>query len=253
MKTKDIKTERRLTTPKLKIGVIAICFFMGLTSTAVSQVITDAHGDLSQSNNELRQFSPKSGKLVLKAQNYMAEDDYGKAIPILETSISMQIMNSYEKSVVYQLLGSSYYEIADYDKAAHAFEKAIQSGGLNKKEASAVRINIAQLLIAGDNFEQGALMIEDWHRQGGKLLPLHIEMLWQAWSQAQQYDKALPWAEKWFATAKRKERKHYDLLNFLYATLNMPVERAAIIGQMAQKWPNDENVQKALEELTIKQ
>lgn len=245
MKTTDIKTERKRTIPKLKIGLITTCFLMSLTSTAVSQVVMDAHENSSQLNAERRQFSSKSGELVLKALNYMTEDDYEKAIPILETSISMQIMNNYEKGVVYQLLGNSYYEINDYDKAMHAFEMAIQSGGLEKKEMSTLRVNIAQLLIANDNFEQGALMLEDWHKQGGELRSSHIEMLWQAWAQAEQYDKALPWAKKWFAAAKIKERKHYDLMNFLYHTLSMTDEQTDILKQMINRWPEDKTLWEA--------
>ncbi|PHR59160.1 MAG: hypothetical protein COA43_09935 [Robiginitomaculum sp.] len=245
MRNANCEYEQNRARIKLKIGFLTMCIFMNVTSLAVSQVVVDAHENSSQLNIEQRQFTKQNGNLVLKAQNQMAEDNYEKAIPILETTLSSKELNNYEQGVVYQLLGSSYYEINDYDKAIHAFEMAIQSGGLRKKEASTLRINIAQLLIASDRFEQGALMLEDRHRQGGALRPSHIEMLWQAWSQAEQYDKALPWAKKWFAAAKTKERKHYDLMNFLYHTLSMTDEQADILKQMINRWPEDKTLWEA--------
>ena len=70
-------------------------------------------------------------------------------------------------------------------------------------------------------------------------------MLWQAWLQAEQYDKALPWAEKWFEAANPKERKHYDLLYFLYRELEMRDQNARIIEQMFAIWPEDKSIRNA--------
>jgi tetratricopeptide (TPR) repeat protein len=64
-------------------------------------------------------------------------------------------------------------------------------------------------------------------------------LLVQAWVEAEDYRRALPWAEKWFNTASPKERKHFDLLNFLYNNLEMPGKQADIVKQMIQKWPED--------------
>jgi tetratricopeptide (TPR) repeat protein len=72
--------------------------------------------------------------------------------------------------------------------------------------------------------------------------PQHVEMLWQAWSQANQYSRALPWAERWFNAANPKERKHFDTLNYMYNNLNMPGKQADIVKQMINRWPEDKNL-----------
>jgi len=137
------------------------------------------------------------------------------------------------------------YEIDDYDGAIAAFENAISSGGLLPKETSNLRVNIAQLLIANGKPEHGAQMLEDWMVGGGELQPKYIEYLWQAWSQAKQYDRALPWAEKWFENANPKQRKHYDLLYFIYYELEMRDKCVTIITQMHARWPDDKSISDA--------
>jgi len=151
-------------------------------------------------------------------------------------------LTPYESATVYQMLGSALYQTNDFEGAIQAFESALTSGGLLPKEAVNLRINIAQLLIASHQYAKGAQMLEDWQADGGTLKPAHIEMLWQAWSQAEKFDRALPWAEKWFEAANPKQRKHYDLLNFLYLNLQMPEKRLSILEQMLEKWPDNQEI-----------
>jgi tetratricopeptide (TPR) repeat protein len=192
-----------------------------------------------QTANETRQFSEEAGKLVNAAVNYTNAEQYQKAIATLKNTLNLSKLSPYEAAVIYQMLGAALYEIDDYDGAIRAFESAMSSGGLLPKEASNLRINIAQLLIASGKPERGAQMFEDWMAGGGKLKPKYIAILWQAWSQAEQYDRALPWAEKWFENANPKQRKHYDLLYFIYDQLNMQDEGALIVEQINARWPDN--------------
>ena len=57
-------------------------------------------------------------------------------------------------------------------------------------------------------------------------------MLTQAWVQSENYSRALPWAEKWFNSANPKERKHFDLMNFLFNNLGQQGRQADIVKQM---------------------
>jgi len=79
-------------------------------------------------------------------------------------------------------------------------------------------------------------------RSHTKYKGLVIEYIMQAWVQAERFSNALPWAEKWFRAASPKERKHYDLLNFLYNNLGMPGKQADIVKQMINRWPEDKSL-----------
>jgi len=62
------------------------------------------------------------------------------------------------------------------------------------------------------------------------------------WSRAEYNDRALPWAEKWVENADPIERKHYDLLYFIYRELEMRNECAKLIARMHARWPDDEQI-----------
>ena len=82
-------------------------------------------------------------------------------------------------------------------------------------------------------------MIEQWERDGNQLKPTHVELLVQAWVSSDNYDRALPWSEKWFEAADPKERKHFDLLNFLYNNLGLSVRQSILVDEMKKQWPDE--------------
>ena len=189
-----------------------------------------------------RQFDHKVGEIVLKAQQFIGEAQYGFAIAELNKALGLSKVSPYERSVINQLLGNCYYEGAKYTAAINAFEAAIKSGGLLHAERATLRVNIAQLHIANGQPVQGAEMLENWYQSGGELSPKFLKMLWQAWLQAEKYERALPWAEKWFDGVPHKERRHYDVLNFLYGHLQMPSEQEDTIKHMLIKWPEEKQL-----------
>ncbi len=220
------------------LAVAAIC------GTIFTISVTDANAQRRSRQQEEaaaegRQFGAKAGEIVNQALEFFNKEDYASALAPLSKALALPKLNPYEKSTIYQMQGQAYYELKKYGQAIQSFENAISSGGLLPKESSALRVNIAQLLIANGQPAKGAQMLEDWARSGGQLQPKHIEYLWQAWVQAENYRKALPWAEKWFNAAHPKERKHFDLLNFLYNNLHMPGKQADIVKQMIVRWPDD--------------
>jgi len=230
---------RFLTTTSL---ALVTCLGMTLAS------VTDAEaqraprgGDSAPAPAEGRQFSAANGEAVSNAQELMKSGSYGAAISALNGALGGQL-NAYERSIIHQMLGSSYYEQNNFAQAIQNFESAISSGGLLPNEADQLRVNIAQLLIGNGQFARGAQMLEDYLRRGGTPNPKYDEYIMQAWVQSENYSRALPYAEKWFRNSSPRERKHYDLLNFLYNNLNMPGKQADIVKEMINRWPNDKQL-----------
>jgi tetratricopeptide (TPR) repeat protein len=191
---------------------------------------------------ETRQFGAKAGELVNQANEMLRSNQSSSAISVLNQALSIPDINSYERSIINQMLGSAYYEQNQNGQAITYFENAINAGGLLPNESDALRVNIAQLLIVNGQYAQGAQMLENYLNRGGQSKPQYTEMLVQAWVQSDNYSKALPWAERWFNSANPKERKHFDLLNFLYNNLRMPGKQADIVRQMINRWPNDKSL-----------
>ncbi len=228
------------TSSKLKnwllMGAVAV-LSVG-TINAVSPAVAYAQ----DAPTEGRQFGAKAGAVVNEALQFMNSNQYSPAVSKLNEALGISNLNAYERSTIYQMQGAAYYELNQYSQAISSFENAINAGGLLPNESDALRVNIAQLLIANGSYAQGAQMLENWINRGGQAKNTHVEMLTQAWVQSENYSKALPWAEKWFQAASPKERKHYDLLNFLYNNLKMPGRQADIVKAMIGQWPDDKQL-----------
>ena len=193
-----------------------------------------------------REFSEAAGEVVNIIMENMTLDDYSAALKKLDEALTLPNLTPYEKSVIYQMKGTSHYELRDTKEAIQAFEDSIAAGGLRPDEASQLRINIGQLHIVEGDYILGAEMIEQWERNGNQIKPKHIDLLVQAWVSSNNYDRALLWAEKWYDAANPKERKHFEVLNFLYNNLGMPDKQIRVIEQMTTRWPEDKSLWDAL-------
>ena len=213
-----------------------------LAFSAMGIIATHTVDQAQAQDPAARQFTSATGAVVLEAQNFMQSNQYSAAASKLQEAIALPNLNAYERSVIYQMMGASYYETNQYGPAITAFENSINAGGLLPAEADGLRVNVAQLLIANEQYAEGARRLENYLNRGGQEKPQYIEMLTQAWVQANQYSKALPWAEKWFNRASPKERKHFDLMNFLYNNLGMQGRQADIVKQMINRWPEDKTL-----------
>ena len=54
--------------------------------------------------------------------------------------------------------------------------------------------------------------------------------------------RALPWALQWMDGAAEKQRKHFDLVVYIYFKLDRPVEQIDIVKQMIEIWPDDRSL-----------
>jgi tetratricopeptide (TPR) repeat protein len=231
-------SKRRIKWGRL-VATSALTLMIG--GVVMNAAVTPAYAQ-EEKADEGRQFGAKAGAIVNEALQFINDEQHSAALAQLNKALALPELNAYERSTMYQMQGQAYYELNQYGPSIQAFENAISAGGLLPNESSNLRVNIAQLLIGDGQYARGAQMLEDWSRSGGNLKPQHVEYLYQAWVQAERYDRALPWAERYFNNANPKERKHFDLLNFLYNNLGMPAKQADIVKQMINRWPEDKSL-----------
>lgn len=217
-------------------------FASAVAALSVSFISVELGQNVAYAQDEGRQFSAATGEIVNAALQFLNSDQYSAALGELSKAIALPDTNPYERSIIYQMQGQAFYELKQTGSAIQAFENAISAGGLLPNESTQLRLNIGQLLIGEGQYARGAQMIENWERAGNRLQPQHIELLVQAWVSSENYGRALPWAERWFNSVNPKERKHFDLLNFLYNNLRQPGKQADIVKQMINRWPEDKTL-----------
>ncbi len=207
---------------------------IGLTSASLTTT--------AFAQEEGRQFSAAAGEKVNEALTLANSGQTASAISILQSTISQPDLNAYERSTIYQMLGQYSYELDRAVQAQQNFENAINAGGLLPNEMDNIRVVIAQLMIGNGQYREGATRLENFINSGGQQKPQYVELLVNAWVQAEDYRRALPWAEKWFNSANPKERRHFDLLNFLFNNLGMNGRQADIVKEMINRWPEDKSL-----------
>ena len=154
------------------------------TAVALSAFGVTAAPALAQDAPPARQFSAATGERVAAAQEQMKAGQYGAAISSLQGALnSGEQLVPYERSIIHQMLGQSYYEQNNNSQAISNFESAISAGGLLPNESESLRVNIAQLLIGDGQYARGAQMLEDYLARGGQRKPQYDEYIMQAWVQ----------------------------------------------------------------------
>ena len=228
-------------TRKLRMRAAAL-LGSSLLAVAAIGVSGFAVNSATYAQDEGRQFDAKSGEAVNSALTQANAGDSQGAVNTLNSALNLPDLNAYERSTMYQMLGQYSYELDRPADAQRHFESAINSGGLLPNEVDSIKVVIAQLMIGNGQYREGATRLENFLNSGGQEKPQYVELLTNAWVQAEDYRRALPWAEKWFNRASPKERRHFDLLNFLFNNLGMQGRQADIVKEMIGRWPEDKSL-----------
>jgi len=210
--------------------------------SVLSAVIFVMSAGQSFAGENTRSFSLAVGDAVNVTKTMAEGEDYAGALEKLDALIKSPDLAPYERGVIYQMMGQYSYELDQIDVSIEAFENALKSGGLSSEERDNIDIVIAQLMIGNGQYRRGAERLEAQLASNETIKPQYVDLLVNAWVQTEDYSRALPWSEKWFAAADPKTRRHYDLMNFLYVQLGMKDAQIEIIKSMVERWPEDKTL-----------
>ena len=188
--------------------------FIGCSGLAV--------GGSASAQEPAHEYSQYAGTAINQALLLANTDEYQKAIDVLQVELARNDLSSTEFATIYQMMGQYNYELDRSDESLTSFQNALRSGGLTPQEEGNLKLVVAQLMIGNGHFREGAERLEPLIVSGQASKPQYVEMLVSAWVQAEDYPRALPWAETWLEKAEPKTKRHYDLLTFLYNNLDMP-------------------------------
>lgn len=107
-------------------------------------------------------LTEKTYRSLSKAQELMEAEQYTQAGRQLNELLGQTDAGSYDRAVVQQTIGYLYSEQDQYDRAAEAFQQALDADALPEDVTHNLRYNLAQLLIADGQYSQGIKLMEDW-------------------------------------------------------------------------------------------
>lgn len=186
-----------------------------------------------------RQFGTAAGQKVVDAQDLIKSQNFSAALNKLGEAVTLTDLSAYERSSIHGMMAQLQYELDDLPAAISSFDLAIQAGGLNEDESREFTKHKALLLIGSGQYVDGVRLLQSVVGTPSDPCGEHALTIYQAYIKAENYQAALECAEDWFAAAQPKERKHYDLLNFLYHHTNRDGAQADLIKEMIARWPDD--------------
>lgn len=161
------------------------------------------------------------------------------------TALAISDINPYERSICLQLRGRAYYETERSTQAVQDWQAAIATGAMLPEEIVNMRINIGQLLIANEQYNEGIRSLEQAVEMGGEsAVNVGVaRMLAQAYGQAERYRDGLRWAERFWELrpAAERTRGDYSLMLFYYQQLDDVPNQFRIIEGMVARWPTEKN------------
>lgn len=185
-----------------------------------------------------RAFTAAIGQMALEAQELQETDPQG-ALRIVNEALGEEL-TPYERFMLLNMR-AGIYGVDNAGQAIADWQEALTLGIATPEERASLMVNIGQLLILEERFDEGVAILEDWLRDNPPRENI-VTMIATALAQSDQFQRALPYAEQAFELAAEPQRSHFDLLNYLYSELNMPEKQADIIREMLNRWPDDRNL-----------
>lgn len=222
-------------------AALATAFLLEAAAVAPAFAQNKEQAD-KEAEEKNRVFTAAVGEKVLKVQEQMNAGNHAGAIDMLNQILAMKNLSAYETGVVYQLRAANNYELDRIPQTIADFEQALAVGDWTSLEKLNFQFNIGQLYLAQGNYREAVKRLEAWIAAGGQATDkVHFNMV-AAYSELNDYRAALRHGRAAFEKGNPRERKHYDVLNFLFTELDMPVERAALLQEMVQLFPTDKKI-----------
>ena len=107
-------------------------------------------------------LSEKTYKVLEAAQELMAIEKYSDAQIKLNALLKKVDPASYEQAIVQQTLGYLFSSQEKYGQASNYFQQALESNALPAKVSHNLQYNLAQLLLADEQYKEGIVLLEQW-------------------------------------------------------------------------------------------
>jgi len=165
-------------------------------------------------------------KALSAAQGLMEADKFSAAETQLKMLLDKIESNAYEIAVVQQTLGYLYSSREDYKQASSLFQQALDSNALPEKVSHDLSYNLAQLLLADEQYNKGIAMLAKWLKaEASPPNSAHV-LLASAYYRVKNYNKTVEHISIAIKNDKSAKEAWYQVL--LAAHLELKQYKAAI-------------------------
>ncbi|MGP1666281.1 MAG: hypothetical protein ACTS5I_10330, partial [Rhodanobacter sp.] len=174
----------------LRSGMVLALAVLSCTSTYAQRA---AEGDEDEAS--VGTIDPQTGRILSEAIEFLNMDQFVEARARLG-DLRVDRLSPFEKSRLHQLMFNLEMNDENYPAAREQLQLAIDSGGLNPQEISTLRYQMAQLFVQEEKYAEAATALEAWIASEAMPNSAAYYLLAASYYYQEQFDKALPNAEK---------------------------------------------------------
>ena len=146
---------------------------------------------------------------------------------------------TYESAVVLQTMGYVCHTLGREAQAIAYFEQALAKQALPNKVVRGLTFNLAQLLIASKDYQQGLHYLKQWFEQEPKPSAQSLFLAATAHFYMEQCKQAVPYIKQAIANVSSPQKSWYQLLLTCYYELTRYKEAARVLERLIKYFPNE--------------
>lgn len=198
-------------------------------------------------------LTEKTYKALNVAQELMAAEKYSEAETKLNALLKQTSEGNYDYAVVQQTIGYLFSSKEEYKKAATAFQKALDSKALPDKVSHDLRYNLAQLLLADEQYTAGIALLEQWLKAEPKPANSAYVLLASANYRVKNYKNAISHISTAIKNDASAKEAWYQLLLSAHLELKQFKSAINVLETLITRYPYKENYWQQLTALYLQQ
>lgn len=182
-------------------------------------------------------ISRRAYDVLTAAQDLIAKDQHRQAAEKLRALLPEVDGNAYEAALAWQMLGYALSSAGDHPAAADAFRQALQRQALPADAAHDLTLNVAQLLIHGEQYKEGLRYLEEWFKsEKNPSRDAHV-LAAVGYFRSGNCAGAIPHARLLVEDRKQQEEQWYHVLAACHYELKQYNEVAQVLEQSIRYFP----------------
>jgi tetratricopeptide (TPR) repeat protein len=207
----------------------AVCAMSWLSATTALAV--DAGDRVVES------VQPWAFKRIERAHQDLRAEQFDYVLETLDEMKANHKLNSHEQALMWQTYGYAYIGLEDYDRAADALGRCLETRGLPFQAELHTRYNLAQILVMLERHERAIAEFEEWFRHADNPSPTAHYMAAMAYMQGGQRRRAIEFVDRAIAGSATPKESWLQLKNAMLVEEKDFAGAEAVLTELIARYP----------------
>lgn len=234
---RDAVLRRRLPS-RLARGLVAVTLAavsLAAGAALAEQQEQEKQQDEKQEKKKQTIKDPRVGKALLKAQELLQAEQWEEAQQVLD-GLNLEKLDPFPKAVVHQMKGHVYASQEKYEEAAQELHSCLDQQALPESAQLQTLFLLAQIYMILEQFDKAVPLFESWFAQTSNPAPAAYYTLASAYYQADREDKALEPAEQAVFLSPEPRESWLGLLAALYVNRERYADAVPVVEQLVTRF-----------------